>query len=682
MRGTMMPDTPKESPVQPVRRTRRDLWIAVGLFLATLALFSRAWPNDFVNYDDPDYVTANAHVRQGLTPANAAWAFSTGDVSYWHPLTWLSHMADWTLYGANPHGHHATSIVLHALNAAAAFLVLRRLTGRMWLSALAAALFAWHPLRVESVAWISERKDVLSGLFSLATLGVYAGYASRRELAGRSAWRWYVGALLLFCAGLMSKPMVVTLPGVLLVLDFWPLRRMTRGTVARLLLEKLPFVALSAVVAAVTVVAQRNVGTLTDVLPLDARLANAVVSVARYLGRIFAPHDLAVLYPHPGHWAALNVILAVVLFVVLTAGAVLQRRRRPWLLAGWLWFLVALLPASGVVQVGIQSMADRYTYLPAIGIVVAVLWTLGELSAPLGGKSCIAAAGMTLASLAALTWNQLSVWTDSLTLFHHTVSVAGKGNYLAYNNRGVALFHAGRIDDAAADYERSLAINPEYPESNNNYGEALARKGRRDEAIGYYRKAVRLGPKLVEAHNNLANALADGGAFDEAIKEYEIALKLRPNDALVLNNFGAGLGMAGRLPESYERLQQAARIQPDYPGLQANIGNVLAMMGRAEEAEAQYRRAIAMEPTEARSYFNLGFLLLQKGRPAEAVSNLQRAIELAGPNPDGCAVLGRALIAAGRSKEGIERLREALRLRPEFPQARAWLDEATAGGAR
>ena len=659
------------------RPWRREAWLAAGLFVATLLLFWRAVPHDFINFDDPDYVTENPHITGGLTGEGIRWAFSTGEVSYWHPLTWLSHMADCSLFGLNPRGHHATSVVLHALNAALAFLVLRRLTGRVLLAAFAAALFAWHPLRVESVAWVAERKDVLGMFFTLATIGVYAGYARRRDAAKAGVWRWYAGVVVLFAAGLMSKPMVVSIPVLLLVLDFWPLQRFERGRIIRLVLEKLPLFALSAVVSCVTYVAQKNVGTVSNVMAFDARLANAVVSVARYLGRIFLPRDLAVLYPHPGHWPVAMVMFSVLLFVGMTAVAAWQRRQRPWLLAGWLWFVVGLLPASGLVQVGMQAMADRYTYLPSLGITIAVLWTFHEWvrCAPARAAWNLSAAAV-LVGLAVSTWNQLGVWSNSLTLFHHAIAVAGEGNYLAYNNRGVFLYQHGRIDEAIAGYKRAMEIYPKYTDAILNLGDALAKKGQREEAIAYYRKALELRPNFFEAHNNLADVLGETGAMPEALEHLEAALRLRPRSTLALNNYGANLGRAGRLDEALARLREADAINPRHPGLQANLGNVLALMGKIDEAVARYRRAIDVDPKDTSAHFNLGYLYFQRGRFVEAIPELQCAIELVGPNSTRCALLGRALVEAGRHDEGVSHLREALRLDSKNPQAYLWLAEA------
>ena len=367
----------------------RTAAVCVLLFVGTVLLFSRALQSGFVNYDDPAYLTDNPHVQEGLSWAGVVWAF-TAPADYWHPLTWITHMLDWQVYGASPTGHHLTSVLWHALNAVLAFLVFRRLSGGFWLSAFAAAVFAWHPLRVESVVWVTERKDVLSGCSFLLTLLAYARYVDARA-AGRPAWPSYLLTLGCFAVGLMSKPMLVTLPLVLLILDWWPLQRTGRGTgdpsrprspasaLLPLLLEKVPFFVLSGAASVATVLMQQQNGAFVLDLPWGARAGNAVVALARYLGTFFWPVDLIVCYPHPGYWPATAVIAATVLALGLSLVAWQQRRTRPWIAAGWLWYLVVLLPVIGLVQVGFQSMADRYTYLPLLGIELALWWTAGPV---------------------------------------------------------------------------------------------------------------------------------------------------------------------------------------------------------------------------------------------------------------------------------------------------------------
>ena len=661
--------------------------VAACLALGTVLLFARATGNGFVNYDDPDYVTANEHVKAGVTAAGLKWAFFSGDISYWHPLTWVSHMVDWQLYGDRPAGHHATSVAWHALTAVMAWLALRRLTGLFWTSAVCAALFAWHPLRVESVAWIAERKDVLGGFFWMVALWAYAGYAEKRR-AGQSAWGDYALALGAFAGGLMSKPMLVTLPCVLLLLDFWPLRRAELGggekgglkALGWLVWEKLPFFALSAAVSWITVVAQKQVGTLSTVLSLDARLANAAVAVVRYVGKFFMPVDLAVLYPHPGAWPTEKVAFAVVFLVVGSGIAVWQMRRRPWLLFGWLWFLGTLVPVSGIVQVGIQSMADRYTFVPMLGVQIALLWTLREAVTPGLRATWSMGAAVVLAVLAGRTFDQIGVWKNSLTLFEHTLAKTER-NYLAHNNRGTALVEAGRIDEAITEYRKSLAVNPGYEEAANNLGHALAQQGNPREAVEFYRMALRLKPELIEAHNNLGNALSDLGEVDEAITHYEFVLARKPQHADALNNYGVALAMKGRLPEAVARIEEALKLAPDKLSAHSNLGNVFAMMGRHADATVQYRRALEMSPNDARTLNNLGNVYSAQGQLDEAVKHYEQAIRLESVNPEAHANLGFTFARLGRRDEALTHLRTALQQKPDYAQAKAWLDAVVAAPA-
>lgn len=655
---------------------RLTLFLALGLFVGTLLLFSRTWDHGFVNYDDNDYVTANPHVTTGLTIENVRWAFSTGAVSYWHPLTWISHQADWSLFGANARGHHVVATLWHALNAVLALLACRRLTGSLWLSAIAAALFAWHPLRVESVAWVAERKDLLSGAFGLATVWAYAGYA-RQRAAGRNAFGGYWVALAFFAGGLMSKPMLVTLPLVLLALDFWPLGRLSTTPWWRLALEKLPFAVLSAAVSAVTVVAQREVGTLSEVLPLGARLANAVVAVSRYLGNFIMPVNLAVLYPHPGWWPTTTVTAALVLVAAVSVVAWRQRVRRPWILVGWMWFLLALLPASGVVQVGIQSMADRYTYLPMLGIVIALLWTLRDALtfASLRGYAWIAA-GLVLTAAAARTWHQQGYWKDSFTLFDHAVRVT-EGNYLAYNNRGHALYEAGRADEAMADYRRSLEINPRYADAGNNLGHALAERGQPAAAIPLYRTALAAKPGQRDIMVNLANALSDVGQIEESTRLYEEVLAREPDHVNALNGLGVALAQQGRVDAAVTRFEAALRRDPRNASAHGNLGNVAAMSGRRDDAVRHYRQALELKP-DSSTWYNLATVQRELGRTEDAIASYTQAVNLSATNSDAQAMLGFMLAQQGRREDAVRHLRLALQARPDHPQAKAWLEAVLA----
>lgn len=653
-----------------------SVWlVCAALFFGTFLLFSRALGNGFVNYDDPDYVTHNLHVRAGLSAETVKWAFTTTEFSYWHPLTWLSHALDWQLFGDKPAGHHAVSVFWHSLNAVLAFLVLRRLTGAFWSCALAAALFAWHPLRVESVAWIAERKDVLSLFFWLLALWGYAGYAAQRR-AGKTGAGAYALTLVAFAGGLMSKPTVVTLPCVLLLLDFWPLRRLTwplDKNALPLLLEKLPFFALVAAAARLTLQAQTDVGTLSHALSFGARLANAAVAVPRYLGKFFLPVRLAVLYPHPGYWPMAAVAVATLLVIVFTGLALLAWRRRPWLTVGWLWFLGTLVPMSGLTQVGIQSMADRYTYIPMIGLVLALVWTAREWVTPGTRPMWAAIAAIVLAGCAARTVDQLGVWKSSFTLFDHAIAVTDR-NYLAYGNRGIAQLEAGHRAEGIEDYRQSLAINPDYPESNNNLGRELDLAGQSREALPYLRKAVALKPHVAGMRNNLANALADAGELDEAIAIYHELLAETPDSADVLDNYGVALAMQGHAPEAIAQFEKALRLAPDRESVHSNLGNALSMSGQHDQAIAHYRRALELSPDDSRTRNNLGIEYMRQGRFPDAIASYQEAIRLEPNNPEAHANLGYAFMQSGRRDEAAAELRLALRQRPGFGPAQTWLD--------
>lgn len=665
---------------------RWTLLAALALFVATALVFARGLGNGFVNYDDPDYVTKNAMVQQGLTVDGLRWAFTAREASNWHPLTWLSHMADVSVYGLEPWGHHATSIVLHALNAALAFLALRAATGSARMGAICAAAFALHPLRVESVAWVAERKDILSGCFFFLCVWAYAEYARRRKTSRPAVWP-YVGALGAFAIGLLAKPMLVTVPCLLLVLDVWPLRRAaiprradSAESWGRLLLEKAPFFAFSVASSWITFVAQREGGSVAGaaVLGWAARAENAIVALVLYLGKFVWPFDLGVLYPHPGDWPNPLVFAAALALLTVTAVGGWQWRTRPALLCGWLWFVGMMVPVSGLVQVGVQAMADRYMYLPSIGLSLAIA---GSLAAGVERARVLPLAistGAVLMFWSALTVRQLGVWKDSITLFTHTLAVAGRGNYLAYDNRGVALAEAGRVDEAIADYREALAIHPDYPNANNNLGKALAERGRITDAIEHYRRAMRSKPDLLELRNNLANALSDAGEVDEAIEHYRFVLDRAPQHVNARNGYAVALAMKGRVAEAEQEFRAVLAREPDNSSALSNLGNVYAMTGRLAEAADIYQRVLAHNPQDPRTRYNLGNVFVQLGRTGAAIEEYRRAVTLQPVNPDAHAALGQLYAREGRKADALRHLRTALQQRPGHPGATAAL--AALGG--
>jgi tetratricopeptide (TPR) repeat protein len=557
------------------------VFAALLLAGATLAAFSPVLSAGFVIYDDERYVLRNPHVHAGLSWETLCWALTSGYASNWHPLTWLSHMLDWRLFGAAAWGHHLTSLLLHVANAVLLFVLLDRATGATGRSAFAAALFALHPLHVESVAWVAERKDVLSTLLWLLAVAAYV----RWTRAG--GWARYLLAAALFAAGLAAKPMLVTLPVTLLLLDFWPLARWpVRGPgggawrgAARLLGEKVPLLALSAASAAVTLAVQASgpaVGSLQE-FPLGDRTANALVACVAYLGKTAWPLALAVFYPHSG--ASLPVwkpAAAAALLATVTLLAVRLRRRRPYLLAGWLWYLVTLLPVIGLVQVGEQAMADRYTYVPLIGIFVAAAWGIPDALAALlaaAGKgrdqaadpghaarwALPAAAGAVLLALALLTRAQAATWKSSVALFGHALAVT-EGNYLAHLDLGTALSREGRRDEALAHYEAAARLRPDDAQIQYNLGVALAARGRAREAQERYERALALQPDYPEAHNNLGILLARQGRIEDGTRHCAEAVRLRPEFAEARFNLAVALHMAGRDAEAREQVEAARRL--------------------------------------------------------------------------------------------------------------------------
>jgi protein O-mannosyl-transferase len=649
-----------------------DKWparlICLALAAAVLAVFWGALRCDFVNYDDPAYITSNVDVQHGLTAAGIAWAFETGDASNWHPLTWLSHMADVQFFGLSPAGHHLTSLLLHAANAALLFLVLRAMTGALWRSAVVAALFALHPLRVESVVWVSERKDVLSTLFWMLAVWSYVKFQSSKSKP------WYAAAVLFFACGLMAKPMVVTLPFLLLLLDYWPLRRpMGWG----LVIEKIPFFVLTLASSVVTFIVQRRGGAVSPLagLPLPARIANAPVSYVRYLAKMFWPARLSVLYPHPGHWPVWQVACASLLLAAVTAVVIWRCRAQPYLAVGWFWFLGMLAPTIGLVQVGIQSMADRYSYLPMVGILIMVVWGVSDMLGRLPEARWIlgSAGGLAIAACVVLTPQQVRYWRDSDALFQHAVKVT-ENNYLAYNNLGYFLSNRGEAEQSMLYYKSALQINPNYDEAHNNLGFALASLGRYQEATNEYIKALSLNPSLTEAHNNLGNALGSLGLADAAIHEYQVALEENPRHADAHNNYGIALAMHGRLDEAIAHFRLAIQYKENYSSAHSDLGNALAMKGDYAGAIQEYQACLRINPKDAQGHNNLANVLAHQGRLDEAENQYHIALELNPENPDAHFNLGCCFARQARRPEAAQEFRAALRQRPNYPAAQQQLD--------
>jgi Flp pilus assembly protein TadD len=596
---------------------RMEIYICLGLIVATLLVFAQAAWFSFLDFDDDKNVYDNVAVRQGLTLAGVVWAFTTGHIDYWRPLTWLSHMADVQLYGLQAGGHHLSNVLLHMLNAILLFLVLRRMTGALWRSAAVAALFAIHPLRAESVAWVTERKDVLSGLFWWLTTWAYLAYAARPF-----SWRRYAWVVVLFMLALMAKPVVMTLPFFLLLLDYWPLKRLwgqspvslvdtgdcphgTRVTISFLLIEKLPLVALSAVSALITFQMQRQIGTtgLAGVIPFSVRAANSVVASAAYLLDTIWPYPLAAIYPFRTAIPAWHVWGAAALLVSVTAFAIWKAARFPYVLVGWFWYLGVLLPVSGLVQMGFQSRADRFTYLPLVGIFLAAVWGLNDLMAGWRHRRRAAAilAAVILPALAIRAWSQVGYWHDGISLFGQNVAVTPENKW-ALNLLGRALTEAGQPDEAIPRFTEALRLDPShFLEARDNLGIAQMERGRFEEALGNFSEAARLFPRDANSHYNCGVALTNLGRFQEALSEYAEALRLGlPPDLTVEARISLGLSLSkqGRTAEAMEQYSAALNIDPRSVMAHRNLAIALMKLKKFEEARNQLSIVLTLDPKD------------------------------------------------------------------------------------
>ena len=645
-----------------------DRWTVPGvcIFLAAIiwVVFGQTLGHEFVNYDDDFYVYENPAVTQGLTLQGIIWAFTHVHCSNWHPLTWVSHMLDCQFYGLSPGGHHLTNILLHTATAILLFLILRQMTGALWRSAFVAAVFAIHPLRVESVAWVAERKDVLSGLFFMLTIGAYVRYAQRRSRVEPSSLRSaasgsrepgaqavsaldprlsaldYCLVLLFFALGLMCKPMLVTLPLVLVLLDYWPLNRLRADAATepvfrlagrlvprRLVFEKLPLLGLAVASCAVTIFAQTKSILPFENMSLSLRVGNALISCVAYLGQMFWPSGLAVLYPFTaGGVGVSEVVLSLVLLAGISTGVFILRRRRPCFLTGWLWYLIMLAPVIGIVQVGAQARADRYTYLPQIGLYLLLTWAAADLCAGwrhrrvvLGGGSMIILMALIFCARA-----QTAYWRNSESLWTHTLACTSD-NFIGHNNLGIALLKTGNVDEAMVHYQKALEINPDFAEAHNNLGNFLFQKGSVDEAMVHYQKALEINPDYAEAHYNLGYALLKMGNVDEAIAHLQKALQINPDYAEAHNNLGYALIQKGSVDEATAHFQKALQINPDYADAHNNLGNILLEKGSVDEAIIHFQKALQIKPDFAEAHKNLSNALLQKGRVDEAIPHFQKA---------------------------------------------------------
>jgi protein O-mannosyl-transferase len=644
--------------------------ICLALTAIIFAVFGQTLRDDFINYDDNVFVYENPQVSKGLTLNGIAQAFFThGSYDNWNPLTTISHMVDCQCYGLNASGHHLTNILLHAATAILLFLVLRQMTGALWRSAFVAAVFAIHPLRVESVAWISERKDVLSGLFFMLTIGAYVRYARRPwSPAG------YGLVALLFALGLMCKPMLVTLPLVLLLLDYWPLKRFTQPGVRfvpwRLVVEKVPLLALSGAACLATLFAQTLALSSFEQISLPLRAGNALISYVTYLGQMFWPSGLAVLYPFAARDIGIaGVVLSLVVLAGISTGVFVLRRRHPYLLTGWLWYLGMLVPVIGLVQVGTQARADRYTYLPQIGLYLLLTWAAADLCAGWRHRGVVlgGCASSILVALIFCARAQTAYWQDSESLWTHTLACTTNNN-IAHNNLGIALFEKGRVDEAVVQYQKALEIEPDYADADYNLGNAFFQQGRLDEAIAQWQKVLKIQPDDAQVHNDLGFALFEKGHVDEAVTHYEKALGIKPDYTEAHNNLGIALAQKGRLDEAIAQYQMALQIKPDDAEVHNNLGIAFAQKGRLDETITHYQKALQIKPDYLEVQNNLAWVLATA--PQASLRNGNQAVKLAqqanrlagGENPIILQTLAAAYAEAGRFSEAVATVQQALPL--------------------
>jgi protein O-mannosyl-transferase len=549
---------------------QRRVWVSLALIALNVLVFWPTWNNGFVGLDDPVYVSRNPNVTGGLNGSDLAWAWTTGHTANWHPLTWMSHMLDVQVFGLHAGAHHAVNLVLHIANTLLLFLALLRMTGALWRSAFVAMLFAVHPLHVESVAWISERKDVLSTLFFLLALNAYTTYV--RRPGSHSRWLSYFLVLLSLALGLLAKPMLVALPFVLLLLDVWPLERVSARNLANLpastwlplVIEKLPLFGLAAASSTVTYLVQQRGGAVTafSVLPLGTRLANAVLAYVVYIRQMLWPAHLAVFYPFPREVRVSWVVVAL-LTLACISGLVLRFRRYPYLLVGWFWYVGTLIPVIGLIQVGMQARADRYTYVPLIGLFIIIAWGVPDLLSrrPTWNRVMPATALAVTLACGVMAQDQVRSWENSMTLWIRALE-ANPDNYRAHEEVGAMLANQGKSDEASEHFQECVRLEPSFPEARYNLGLALASKGRMEEAIEQYTEAVRLKPDFVEAQNGLGLALVALRKFHDASLHFAEAVQLRPDDALSHIYLGGALASTGRFDEAVRQFQEVLRIDP------------------------------------------------------------------------------------------------------------------------
>jgi tetratricopeptide (TPR) repeat protein len=659
-----MPESAKKSLV---------IFVYAALTLSILLVFWQVRNFDFVNYDDNFYVYDNPHVLDGLTSDGIIWAFTTGYACFWHPVTWLSLMLDCQLFGPEPGGFHLVNVFIHIANTLLLFALLKKMTGSLWPSAFVAAAFALHPMHVESVAWITERKDVLSALFWMLTLLAYVGYVKR------PAGFRYLVTIAIFVIGLMTKPMLVTLPFLMLLLDYWPLERFDfqpaktsdrrpgklssipdrRRILYKIIIEKVPFLILAVVFSIIAFLTQKASGSIVDIktIPLTDRVGNALLSYATYIGKMFWPQNLTAHYPlnAAGSITLQQCMLYASLLLVISVFVIRFGRRQKYLPLGWFWFVGTLIPVIGLVQFAGSSYADRFTYIPYIGLFIMLAWGMPELAAKwphrkiaLGTAAVIA---LTAMGIGAST--QAGYWRNSITLFSHAIEVT-QNNALAHYNLGVAYGDIGRYQDAIETYQQAVRFRPDYAEAYCNLGGACDELGRHQDAVEAFRQAIRIKPDYAKAYYNLGNVYRQLGRHQDAVEAYKQAIRIKPDYAEAYNNLGVACLKLGRYQDTAEACKQAVRIKPDFAEAHYNLGAACHSLGRYQDAIEAYRQAVRIKPDYAKAYCNLGAAYHILGRYQDAIEAYKQAIKIKPDYAEAHYNLGTVYLTTGDKASAFE----------------------------
>ena len=618
-------------------QNQKKLLITLILILCTLVIYWQVKDFNFAGYDDELYITENLHVQSGLTCESIKWAFTTFHAGNWQPVTWLSHMLDIELYGLNPMGHHWTSLQIHLINTLLLFFILQYMTGALWRSAFVAALFALHPLHVESVAWISERKDVLSAFFGMLTILAYIRYVKKRNL-----FRYFL-VFILLSLGLMAKPMLVTLPFVLLLLDFWPLERLKYSSyqqlagfqslnLSRLIWEKVPLFIPVAISSVLTILAQKEVGALYsfEALPITTRIANALISYNNYIIKTIWPQNLAVFYPHLfGTLSLWYVSLAALAIAGISFFSICSFKQHPYVAVGWFWYLGTLIPVIGFIQVGAQAMADRYTYIPLTGLFIIAAWGIPDLLKKWRSNKIILVilSIIIISAFSTRSYFQIRHWKNSTAVFKNAVTVTDN-NWLAYNNLGLALMRNGKLNDAVFYYKKALQIKPDYLTALDNLGLTLHQLGKFEEAIFYYTKALKIDPKHPRVHNNIANVLAALGKPEEAIKHYKKAILIESEFAEAHYNIANVLATQEKLDKAIFYYESAIKKDSGYSAAHYNLGCISLKKKEYKKALVHFAQVVKINPDYKQAYNHIGIILLQFGKINEAEKFFSKAVEI------------------------------------------------------